>query len=30
MKSLFSDVPDAILNTQEIVDKVEIYTLKEI
>ncbi len=28
MKSLFSDVPDAILNTQEIVDKVEIYTLK--
>lgn len=28
MKSLFSDMPDAIANTQEIVDKVEFYKLK--
>jgi len=28
MKSLFADLPDAIENTQEIVDKIEIYTLK--
>jgi len=28
MKSLFADLPEAITNTQEIVDKVEIYTLK--
>jgi DNA polymerase III alpha subunit len=27
MKSLFSDLPDAITNIQEIVDKIEIYTL---
>ncbi|AXG73434.1 DNA polymerase III subunit alpha [Flavobacterium arcticum] len=27
MKSLFEDVPDAIVNTQEIVDKIEIYSL---
>jgi len=28
MKSLFSDVPEAISNIQEVVDKIEIYTLK--
>ncbi|OIQ21721.1 MAG: DNA polymerase III subunit alpha [Flavobacterium sp. MedPE-SWcel] len=27
MKSLFKDVPDAIINTQEVVDKVEVYSL---
>lgn len=27
MKNLFKDIPEAITNTQEIVDKVEIYTL---
>ncbi len=27
MKSLFQDVPDAIINTQEIVDKIEVYSL---
>ena len=27
MKSLFKDIPEAISNTQEIVDKIEIYTL---
>ncbi len=27
MKNLFSDLPDAIINIQEIVDKVEIYSL---
>ncbi len=27
MKSLFEDIPDAITNIQEIVDKIEIYTL---
>ena len=27
MKSLFKDIPEAISNTQEIVDKIEVYTL---
>jgi DNA polymerase-3 subunit alpha len=27
MKSLFADIPDAIINTQEVVDKVEYYEL---
>ena len=27
MKNLFKDLPEAIINTQEIVDKIEIYTL---
>lgn len=28
MKSLFADLPEAILNIQEIIDKIEIYTLQ--
>jgi DNA polymerase-3 subunit alpha len=27
MKKLFADLPDAIINIQEIIDKVEIYSL---